>query len=286
MSQRDQTLVKSLGIPIARLAEALDRSRQTVTRGVRSSRDYFKPVDLTKLLSAWRNSDAELYSLAKSAIGEIYPEASPAIVGAAEVADVTALSSSMGEDAAAISRESVINGLLLKEYPNTYKTDFKLATKLSVMGTNLRRIIYTHMDDISGVLGRGGIVQVILVDPQSGACKYSAMQEWGRSDEESVQGFKQTIVQAYRNFLRLKDGNRNGENLTIKKIDYPPAFGLDAMEFEDTRYGNVYVRYYPIRSEVDDRPILVLRNRDGYWYHFYKDQFARHWELAVDWLPE
>jgi len=83
MSERDQKLVQALGIPVAQLATALDKSRQTVTRGIRAEAPYLKPTDLARALETWRTSDAGLYTIAKARICEIYPEVADSILEAA-----------------------------------------------------------------------------------------------------------------------------------------------------------------------------------------------------------
>jgi hypothetical protein len=282
LSLRDEALVQALGISIQRLAEeALGRSRQTVNRGIHGNRDYFKPIDLTKIVRAWRNSDIELYALSKSAICQIYPEFSTAVIDAAEHSNSTAISASTSTELAPVDRESAIDGLLLKEYPDSYRADFSRAINLSVMGTNLRRLIH-NMIDIVGVLDRGGTIQVILLDPHSNACKYAAIQDWGRGDDDSLRAYAQTVVHAWDVFSELKAKLPNRENLIIRVIDYPLAFGMDAMEFDDEKHGKIYVRYYPMKTMADDRPIVVLSDSDGYWYKFYKEQFALHWQLATE----
>jgi hypothetical protein len=285
--QRDEALVQSLGISVAQVAAVLKRSRQTVNRGIHGSRDYFKPVDLTKALYAWRDSNSHLYSIAKTVIAQAYPEISTAILSAAEQQNLSAFShgvfSTNFEQPASISREAAINSVLLTKYPASYETDFSRARQLSIMGLNLRRIIHAHVKDISLVLDRGGNVDIILLNPNCQACKYAAIQEFGRSDSKSVLALKNSIQQAYISFCELKRERERGANLTVKIIDYVPPFGLDAMEFDDANECVIYVRYYPIKTEVDDRPILALRADDGYWYQFFKEQFVRNWKLATDW---
>jgi hypothetical protein len=80
MSKRDRGLVRELGISVAQLAAALDRSRQAVNRGIAQSKDYLKPADLVTALGYWRKSNVELYRLASDRIREIYPEIAKAVV--------------------------------------------------------------------------------------------------------------------------------------------------------------------------------------------------------------
>lgn len=95
MGDRDQALVRSLGVSVAQVAGALDRSRQTVNRGIRSDNEYLKPNDLLKALEAWRRADAGLYAVAKTKICEIYPEIADAILEAAGLGGTIAFSTTV-----------------------------------------------------------------------------------------------------------------------------------------------------------------------------------------------
>lgn len=87
MAHRDQQLVSALGIPLARVARAMDKSRQTVNRGVRSASDYFKPADFVRALGFWRSTNPKLFALAKEKVCELYPEVAGAVLEAAEVSN-------------------------------------------------------------------------------------------------------------------------------------------------------------------------------------------------------
>lgn len=84
MSGRDQELVQSLGVSVSVVASALNKSRQTVNRGIRAAGDYFKPRDLIQALEFWGKSDSALYSVARTKICEMYPEVAEAIAASAD----------------------------------------------------------------------------------------------------------------------------------------------------------------------------------------------------------
>ena len=69
----DQTLIRSLGISVSQIASAMEKSRQTVNRGIHAEAEYFKAASLGKALSLWRVSEPNLYALAKQKVYEIYP---------------------------------------------------------------------------------------------------------------------------------------------------------------------------------------------------------------------
>jgi hypothetical protein len=83
VSDRDQALVRALGINEADVARAMDKSKQAVNRGVRSPSHYFKVHDLAKALDFWRASNNELYARARQSICDLFPELADTVLAAA-----------------------------------------------------------------------------------------------------------------------------------------------------------------------------------------------------------
>ncbi len=82
MSARDQNLVAALGVSVAQVADAVGRSRQAVNRGIQKGSNYFGAADLAHALTTWRESDAQLFSVAKAKVCELYPDIKDAVLQA------------------------------------------------------------------------------------------------------------------------------------------------------------------------------------------------------------
>lgn len=174
-------------------------------------------------------------------------------------------------------------------YPSSYFTHFARAKNLWISGLNLRRILHGRLSDIKNALKRGGTVQLIFIDPDvEELCRYAAMQDWGQSDAKAPSRYSESIRTTYRALSGLQTQSANRRNvgkLMIRKLRYPLGFGIDAMTFYDGAEEDeaLYVRYYPMFSDEEDRPIVRLRPSDEYWYAFYKRQFQLHWRLGEPW---
>ena len=72
LSQRDQRLVESLGLPISYYARALRVSRQAVSKGIRHDDDYFSSPDVSRIVEACKEGDAALYRHAVVTVRELY----------------------------------------------------------------------------------------------------------------------------------------------------------------------------------------------------------------------
>jgi hypothetical protein len=169
-----------------------------------------------------------------------------------------------------------------KEYPPSYATDFARAKDIWMTGLNLRRTIPSRIGDIKRVLESGGTVRVLLLDPDHDGCRDAAFQEWGHSDRWATELYREMIRDVYRALAELRNRS-NQQQIKIRKIGYTFGFGVDAMRFANSRDGALYVRFYPISGIEDDRPILPLTPRNGYWYDFYRSQLQIQWERAVPW---
>jgi hypothetical protein len=167
---------------------------------------------------------------------------------------------------------------LLENYPPSYYEDLSKAREMWLVGMNLRRHFPDFAPEIVKVLSRGGTIKAVVITPGSTASHYAAKQEYHHvSAEEYISTIRLTLT-------RLVILKKNAPNqVHIRTIDYPLAFGIDAMDVT-TQHGSIYVRFYPLSSV--DLPILALKPHDSPWYEFYQDQLHKHWNMAVEWVPQ
>lgn len=82
MSTKDIQLIDKVGVPIARFADALDITRQAVSRGINNDADYFSASRLVLILKDFKEDDEFLYSTTLKAIRELYKDKSDEIAEA------------------------------------------------------------------------------------------------------------------------------------------------------------------------------------------------------------
>lgn len=156
-------------------------------------------------------------------------------------------------------------------YPDEYWEDLLIASKLIAMGTSLSRLMQ-RKTWIEGILSRGGSIQVLFVDPDSSAVKYSAMQELGACDAPTLKAFRRKQSEA----LAWLISQKQTEKIEFLKIDYALTFGLDVIEVPN-RARSIYVRFYPlVQSGEEDRPICEVRGDNPLWYELFEGQLKAH----------
>lgn len=97
MSQRDQELVRATGRSVAQIAEVLDKTRQTVARGIKKDDDYFALPDLVSLVRHFEGVDRGVArGILEVACGN-YPELASGILAAVAKSTGTANLGSPGE---------------------------------------------------------------------------------------------------------------------------------------------------------------------------------------------
>jgi hypothetical protein len=178
--------------------------------------------------------------------------------------------------------------ILKSDYPLYFEDQLQKTKKISMLGTNLRRVLKWR-PHIERIIDGGGSVEAVLVDPLSDATRYSAYQEHGDSTTLSLATFVGHVDNCWQwlSKQQTKNNYRFYDQVNIKKIDYPLAFGLDVLEFEDGD-GVIYIRFYPLMygENEHDRPIIEFtreseESRD--WYDVFKTQWERHSSKAESW---
>jgi len=159
-------------------------------------------------------------------------------------------------------------------YPLDYLKNLLRAKELWITGLNLRRFYPLHVKDLQEVINRKGTINAVLLSPKSDAVKYAMQQDYGPYGEVST--YRKTIEDAHLWLCELRQSYP--DQVKIKTVDFPLTYGIDAIDIESEN-GLIYVRYYPLHSEREDQPIIVLRPHQSYWYSFYKEQLKEKlWE--------
>lgn len=82
MSEQDFDLVRTTGYPVARIAEILDKSRQTVGRGIKRPDNYFGPQEIIKIISHFEEKNDPLSVPLTTQACKSYPEIADVILSA------------------------------------------------------------------------------------------------------------------------------------------------------------------------------------------------------------
>jgi len=167
--------------------------------------------------------------------------------------------------------------LFVDKFPASLENDVERSTKLWLVGITLSRTLKTYYSTLEQKLRKGGIIKVLLVHPDGMGCKMAVMRIYPRGDLEFTQSQIRGVLNYLCDLKRIAP-----DNLEIRTIDYPLAFGAFAIDPETTS-GVLYIEHYPFKTVGGAMPKFVLQARDGRWYDFFKAEIQTLWENATPW---
>lgn len=155
--------------------------------------------------------------------------------------------------------------------------DIREAKELLMIGISLRRTIKNNYVLLEDKLREGHSIRVLLVKLESPACEIAANRTYYNVDINRTQdGIREALEYLYH-LKRTTSGN-----LTIRTVNYPPSVGGFIID-PTTSHGTLYLEHYTYKMRDADRPKIILRRRDGYWYDFFAEQAQVLWENGQDW---
>ena len=168
-------------------------------------------------------------------------------------------------------------GLLLTEFPDDLARDVEKSGELTILGVGLSRTLRLHYSRFLEKLQRGDTIRILLVNPDSSACDIAAMREYPPTTPDDQRG-------AIRRSLSVLHvlSQETGGNLEIRLADHPLTFGAIVGDPE-TSQGVLYLWHYAFKTRVANRPKMVLRPVDGYWYELFKEEVTAIWDSAMPW---
>lgn len=80
-----------------------------------------------------------------------------------------------------------------------------------------------------------------------------------------------------KNLKWLSNQPDSNGTIELKFLNEEPRFNIIAIDVDET-WGIIFVEFYPQRWVPGSRPrVELIRQRDGYWYEYFKDQFDKVW---------
>ena len=181
---------------------------------------------------------------------------------------------------------SPASSLFLTDFPPELADQRATAIDYLYVGTTMARTVQTARRDMKRILGRGGRVRVVLLDPEDVPLVYSAATQRGpdeRPEDERAVRVKRLINASLAELDSLR--SQWPEQLQIRLTSFVPRIHVNAID-TDTPTGAVYVQHYEHRPVGESSPIFRLGREDGYWYQHFVDELERIWESASDWAGQ
>jgi hypothetical protein len=156
----------------------------------------------------------------------------------------------------------------------------KQSADLLIMGVDLDATLGKHYRLLEQKLRKGDKIRVVLIDPNSSACEMVVKRRYRPSSLESQCSQIRSGLEAFRELQEKASGK-----LEIRVIDYPLTRGGIIVD-PDTPNGVLYIWNYSFKTHRENRPKLVLRAADGYWYDFFGEEANAIWNHAIPWQGE
>jgi len=169
------------------------------------------------------------------------------------------------------------NDLLLTEFPEDLAHDIEASRELTILGVSLRRVLHLHYSRFQEKLQRGDTIRILLVNPDSPACEIAARRDYEPTIPEDQRAAIRRSISLFQELSQ-----KTGGQVEIRLADHPLTFGGIIVDPE-TSQGILYLWHYGFKTRVANRPKMVLRPVDGYWYEFFKEEIASIWDSAVPW---
>jgi len=178
---------------------------------------------------------------------------------------------------AILQRMTGTEGLLVINFPDDMHSNLEKSRELLVLGVSLMHTLRLSYALFEEKLRRGDIIKTLLVNPDSPACEVAAMRSYQPTDVETQRAYIRASLGALCDLQEKTSGR-----LEIRVLDNPLAYGGLIVD-PNTSRGIMYLWYYRFKTRVVNRPKLVLRPTDGYWYESYKEEVTSLWNNAVPW---
>jgi hypothetical protein len=169
------------------------------------------------------------------------------------------------------------NELLLTEFPEDLARDIDRSKELTILGVGLSRILHLHYSRFLEKLQRGDTIRILLVNPDGPGCDIAAMREYPPITPDDQRAAIRRSLGIFHE-LRQKTAGK----LEIRLADHPLTFGAIVGDPE-TSQGVLYLWHYGFKTRVANRPKMVLRPADGYWYEHFKEEVTSIWDSAAPW---
>jgi hypothetical protein len=167
--------------------------------------------------------------------------------------------------------------IMLSDFPPTLARDRADATSYLYVGVSMVRTIHSSTKDIRDIIGSGGRVRLMVLDPDVPGLVEGASQP---SDEETSWQLRRRIQSALREIQFLNDSIGGG--IEVRTTNSVPRVSINSID-PHSRRGRIVVQHYEYRAQKEASPILSLSASMGAWYDHFRDEAERMWEDGQQW---
>ena len=172
-----------------------------------------------------------------------------------------------------VIRKQTSEPRFIEEYPDTVSDDIIGAKELWLVGHHLSRTIINQAKLLEEKLGRKERIKVLLIDPDSEACRFANS---ALLYPLTVEQFQERIHVSLGILQSISQ--KNPKLLEVRVIDHLISFGTYSMNI-DAPNAKMYIELYAYKGGGEE-PRFVLDQKDGHWFEFYRAQLQTIWKNA------
>lgn len=150
--------------------------------------------------------------------------------------------------------------------------DLGRAGDLRLVGVTLNRTVRNHLAELRRQLAAGGMLKVMIIDPDGPAAREAARRHGFDEDAEVFEHRLQPTLDLLRHLADTAGGR-----LEVRLLGFVPAFGLIMIDPE-TAGGRVLVDIYSHRPDGREAVVAMTAERDPIWFHHFRQEFDRIWQ--------
>lgn len=157
--------------------------------------------------------------------------------------------------------------------------DLDSSQEVILIGRDLTTTLKDLYSVLANNLKNGKSIKVILVNPNSAACKMAAMCNIDGTDEKVKHNeIAASMNNRCKGLYDISKNNESGE-FELHLTECLPAFGAILIDPETS--GTIYMWHYTYKSEKNrNRPKMILNRSEGYWYDLFKDEILKMWQTT------
>ena len=171
------------------------------------------------------------------------------------------------------------DGTLSEKFPDDMYLNIENAKEVWFVGVSMLSNFQEHYQLIERKIASGDNIKVLLVDPDSPACKMAAIR-----DVIVNNAYEQSRIKAALRYMSTLK-RKNPKKVEIRVID-------DPLEFE-VIYANsnlirrtMYIRHFGFKTPPGSEPKLVVRSQNAKWLNYFILHFENMWKESKEWIEE
>jgi hypothetical protein len=154
----------------------------------------------------------------------------------------------------------------------------KNAKSIAINGMTLARTSNSFYALFKECVISGGQVRLLIIDPDHPALEVAANRFNKHQDPKKL---RREVEHTLDTLESLTTDLRIGQDFQLKLAPFVPPYGIWLID-ADSPKAEIWVELYSFQADLEPT-IQLLPQRDGIWFHFFRQQFENMWQASKPW---